>query len=101
MACITDPLKQRSTFTSVYGWATYGRPQGIFVPWDLATVDFTEIMEKMRNHYSPIFSLNALWHAFHRRSQAPGESVTQFITALREAAQDCKFRELEDMLRDW
>lgn len=97
---ITDPLKQHSTFFSVCGQATYSLAWAVLAPRDLVAVDFSEILEKLKNQYSPQPSLIALRHAFHTWSQAPGESMTGFITALWNAACDCKFGELEEMLRD-
>lgn len=97
---ITDPLKQCSTFFNVCRWVTYTVARAILVPRDLAALDFTEIIAKLKNHYSPRLSLIALQHAFHMWSQALGEFVTGFITTLRNTAWDYKFGELEDMLRN-
>lgn len=88
---ITDPSKQRSTFFSVCGMSTYSVAWAVLAPLDLANIDFTEIMKKLRNHYSPRPSLIALQHTFHTQSQAPGESMTGFVTALWNTAHDCKY----------
>ena len=37
---------------------------------------------------------------FHSRNRDSGESVTNFVTALRKLAAECEFTDLDDQLRD-
>ncbi|KAG8132948.1 hypothetical protein E2320_010761 [Naja naja] len=57
-------------------------------------------MAKLKNHYAPTPSRIARRHAFHRREQAEGESVNQFMAGLRTAALHCEFKELDEALLD-
>ncbi|KAG8123504.1 hypothetical protein E2320_018857 [Naja naja] len=57
-------------------------------------------MAKLKNHYAPTPSRIARRHAFRRREQAEGESVSQFMAGLRKAALHCEFKELDEVLLD-
>lgn len=57
-------------------------------------------MTKLKNHYAPTPSRIARCHAFHRRYQEEGESINQYVAALRTAALYCDFRYLDDVLLD-
>lgn len=39
-------------------------------------------------------------HTFHHRSQEKGETINQFVAALRVAALYCDFRDLDNVLLD-
>ncbi|XP_053258972.1 uncharacterized protein LOC128420930 [Podarcis raffonei] len=57
-------------------------------------------MEQLKGHFSPQPSVVACRNAFYAKRQAPGETITGFVTSLRQAARFCNFSELENMLRD-
>lgn len=58
------------------------------------------LLSKLKNHYAPIQSRIARRDAFHRRNQADGKSISQFMAALRSASLYCYFRVLDDVLLD-
>lgn len=63
------------------------------MPWEM-------LEGKLRSHYMPMPSQIAHHHAFHHKNQREGESIKQYVVALRMAALYCDFRDLDDILLD-
>ncbi|XP_053262781.1 uncharacterized protein LOC128422612 [Podarcis raffonei] len=109
-----EDAKKRAIFFSVCGEETFEIAQALLAPEDVATVPYKTIMERLKGHFSPQPlvvartgidreiepSVVALRNAFYAKRQAPGETITGFVTSLHQAAQFCNFSELENMLRD-
>lgn len=74
--------------------------RNLLAPQKIHSVPWETLMTKLRCHYAPIPSRIALRHAFYHRNQKEGETINQFIAALRAAALYCKFRNLDDALLD-
>lgn len=72
-------------------WALI-RPQSVqSVPWET-------LLAKLRNHYASMPSRTAHRYSFHHRNQHEGESINQYVAALRSAALYCELRDLDDVL---
>ncbi|XP_015277779.1 PREDICTED: uncharacterized protein LOC107119720 [Gekko japonicus] len=69
-------------------------------PADITTVAFKELTDKLKAHFSPQPSEIASRHAFFKRSQAPNETMAEYVAALRKAARPCNFTDVEEALRD-
>ncbi|KAI2660383.1 Transposon Ty3-G Gag-Pol polyprotein [Labeo rohita] len=55
----------------------------------------------LKAHFAPRRNIVAERHAFRKRVQAPGESIVQYVAALRDLASTCDFAAtLDEMLRD-
>ncbi len=55
----------------------------------------------LKLHFIPRRNVVAERHAFRRRSQAPGETILQYVASLWELAATCEFASNNDkMLRD-
>ncbi|XP_013921713.1 PREDICTED: uncharacterized protein K02A2.6-like [Thamnophis sirtalis] len=67
-----------------------------------AVYDLTweELTEGLQAYYAPTPSQIARRFAYRRRVQKPSESVNQFLQALRVAAAQCDFPDLEDNLAE-
>ncbi|KAG8139325.1 hypothetical protein E2320_002083 [Naja naja] len=74
--------------------------RALLAPQPLNAVTWEALMAKLKNHYAPTPSRIARRHAFRRREQAEGESVSQFMAGLRTAALHCEFKELDEVLLD-
>ena len=62
---------------------------------------FDELVEALSGHFEPKPIIIAERYHFHKRNQAAGESVAQFIAELRRLARHCEFKTfLEEALRD-
>ncbi|XP_054830333.1 uncharacterized protein K02A2.6-like [Eublepharis macularius] len=97
---LEDAELQRATFFSVCGKTTFEIARALVAPAQLQALAFSEIKDKLRDHFSPQPSEVASHHVFHKQDQAHGESVSNFVTALRKAARKCNFPDLENTLRD-
>ncbi|KAG8139180.1 hypothetical protein E2320_001944 [Naja naja] len=70
-------------------------------PQAVKAVTWEKLQEVLGNHYAPKPSRIAHHHAFQRRSQAEGESVSEYMAALGLTALQCSFRDqLDNMLLD-
>ncbi|KAL1274350.1 hypothetical protein QQF64_027164 [Cirrhinus molitorella] len=55
----------------------------------------------LKAHFAPRRNIVAECHAFRKRVQAPGETIIQYVAALRDLATTCDFSAiLDEMLRD-
>ena len=80
---------------------TYQLLGDLFAPDKPNTKSFEELVEKLKAHFQPTPTVIAETYRFHQRSQQKGETVTEYLAALRRLAKDCKFENfLERALRD-
>lgn len=61
---------------------------------------FKTIIDRVQNHFSPQPLEITCCHAFYKRDQALGESVTMLVTTLQQVVHHCSFKDLETTLRD-
>ena len=62
---------------------------------------YDDIVKKVKAHYDPQPSVIMQRYKFNTRSRAEGESVANYVAALRELAKHCDYKDtLQDMLRD-
>ncbi|KAL1468748.1 hypothetical protein MTO96_025192 [Rhipicephalus appendiculatus] len=66
-----------------------------------ATPDvYDSAVAALAKHFDITCNLVVERHRFHRRIQFPGESIQEYVTALRELAAMCSFMSQEESLRD-
>ena len=93
--------KQVPVFLSSIGSATYGTLCDLLAPSNPKDKSFEQIVDTLKGHFEPKPLVIAERFHFHRRNQAPGESITEYIAKLRRLASKCDFRAyLEEALRD-
>uniref|UniRef100_A0A2D4H803 Retrotransposon gag domain-containing protein n=1 Tax=Micrurus lemniscatus lemniscatus TaxID=129467 RepID=A0A2D4H803_MICLE len=93
--------RKKTYFLSFCGATVFDTATALLAPRAVKTVPWGELQEILGNHYSTKPSRIARHHAFRRRTQAEGETVSQYMAALGTAALHCGFRDcLEDMLLD-
>ncbi|XP_050037928.1 uncharacterized protein [Dermacentor andersoni] len=61
---------------------------------------YDEAIETLKQHFTSTSNVVAERHRFRRRMQQPGESVQEYVAALRALAVACSYVSLEDSLRD-
>ena len=62
---------------------------------------YDELVKKLTEHYSPTRSEVMQRFRFNSHSRKTGESVADYLAALRRLAEHCNYRDtLEKMLRD-
>ncbi|KAG8123181.1 hypothetical protein E2320_018510 [Naja naja] len=91
---------RRALFLNFCGKQMFDTARALLAPQPLNAVTWEALMAKLKNHYAPTPSRIAQRHAFRRREQAEGESVSQFMAGLRTAALHCEFKELDEVLLD-
>ena len=86
---------------SCCGTATYQVVKQLFAPTKLSTLSYTEVSEKLSEHFAPKPTAVIQRCKFNSRVRLPGESVSTYCAELRKLAEFCDFGDrLPDMLRD-
>ena len=73
------------------GPAMYTRLRELLAPDNLAEKSYDDLTTAFRNHYEPKRVIIAERFRFNQCSQVVGESVQEYLAALRKLATHCKF----------
>ncbi len=84
--------KQVPVFLSVIGASTYSLLRNLLAPAKLSEVPLDSLKAALKSHYEPKKVVVAERFHFHRRSQAPGESIADYVAELRRLTTHCAFR---------
>ena len=88
-------------FLSVIGSKTYALLRDLLSPVKPSEKTFDELKQVLEGHYNPKKVVIAERFRFHRRSQAAGESVVEYVAELRRVTANCDFGDyLDQALRD-
>ncbi|XP_058031613.1 uncharacterized protein K02A2.6-like [Ahaetulla prasina] len=93
-------LRKKGYFLSLCGREMFKTAKALAAPQMLRDVSWGVILDKLKNHYAPAPSRIARRHAFRRRFQKDGESVSDYVAALRSEASQCDFHDLDDALAE-
>ncbi|KAG8139302.1 hypothetical protein E2320_002061 [Naja naja] len=95
------PNRKKAYFLSFCGATIFNTATALLAPQTVKADTWEELQEVLSNPYAPNPSCIARRYAFRRRNQAEGESVGEYMTALRSATLQCGFRDhLDEMLLD-
>ena len=98
---IKDPVKQRAILLNCVGASTYRLIKTLSLPGKPSDLSFADLVQKVKTHFNPKPSVTIKRYEFNTRKQKPGESVAEYIAALRKIAEHCDYgSSLNDMLRD-
>ena len=98
---IVEPERKRAVFLSVIGASTYKVLRSLLSPNKPGDKEYTELVQKLSQHFSPPPSEIVEQTKFHSRFRKPGESVASFVAQLRSLSEHCNFGDtLEVMIRD-
>ena len=93
--------KQRAILLSGCGASTYQLIRDLVAPAKPTTKMFAELVKLVQEHHQPPPSFIVQRYNFNMRIQKEGETISQFVAALRHLSEHCKFEAtLDDMLRD-
>ena len=93
--------KQVPVFLNALGAATYGILRDLLAPATPISQPFATITNTPRRHFEPRSLIVAERYHFHKRDQAPGETIALYVAELRRLASKCAFGGyLEEALRD-
>lgn len=70
-------------------------------PNEVDSKSYDELVKVLKDHYAPKKLVVAERYSFYSRAQRPGESVSDFVVAIKHLAHSCQFGTfLKDALRD-
>ena len=95
---IDDAGKKRAVFLSVIGAATYKTLRNIVSPAKLGEKDYSELVEKLLQHFRPAPSEIIKRFKFHSCSRRLGESVATFVAELCSLAEFSNFGDTPDVI---
>ncbi len=92
--------KKVAVLLSLMGAKTYGLLRSLLTPEKPADKTFQEIVDILNEHLNPKPLVIAEKFRFHKRNQAKGESISEYIAELRRLSEHCQFGAgLADALR--
>ena len=98
---ITTDAKKRAVLLSCCGPATFRLLRSLVLPVSLDEISFENLVKKMKEHREPQPSVIVRRFKFNTRKQQAGETVAEYVAALRKAAEFCDYGDsLSEMLRD-
>ena len=93
--------KKVASFLTLGGPKIFGLAKNLLSPKSPASCSYKEIQDALKAHYKPKLIVIYERFKFYSRSQKSGESVADFLAALKALAHTCNFgTTLSDMLRD-
>ena len=88
-------------FLTLVGPKVYNLAKNLLSPREVSNCTYDEIKVALKSHYKPKVILIYESFKFYLRSQKSGESIADFVAALKALAHTCSFNTtLNDMLRD-
>ena len=97
---VKDEVKV-ATFLASIGAATYATARNLASPGKPIDMTYLALKKLLEEHFKPTPLIIAERFKFHRRNQRAGESIGDYIVALKAAASSCEFTDfLEQALRD-
>jgi len=99
---VTDEAKKRSILLTVCGTPTYKLLRSLVgSATAMDSKSFDDLTKILQDHFAPKPSEIVQRYNFYTRYRANGESVAEYVAALRQLAFHCNFGDkLEEMLRD-
>ena len=96
-----EEARKVPVFLSVIGGKTFDLLRNLLLPTNPKDKSFADLVEALKGHFEPKPIIIAERFHFHKRNQAAGESVAQFIAELRRLARHCDLKTfLNEALRD-
>ena len=92
--------KQVAVLLSNIGAKTYGLLRNLVAPKAPKEKTIEEITSLLTSHFEPTPSVIAERYRFHRRDQASGESIADYVAELRKLTTHSKFEETKDFLQE-
>ena len=98
---IEDDQKNKAVLLASVGDKTYALIKSLCLPGFPTDKKFDELVALVQEHFAPKPSEIVQRYKFYTRSRQTGETVHQFVAALRNISKDCNFgTTLNTMMRD-
>ena len=93
--------KRAAVFLNFIGARAYELLRSLLTPTLPQSLKYSEVVGLLREHYEPQPIVVAERFHFHRRNQREGESIAEYMAALRKLSTHCDFKTyLNEALRD-
>ena len=93
--------KKVPVFFRIAGGSVYALLQSLLSPVKPQEKTFEKLKAELKKHFEPKKVVIAECFNFHRRNQAPDESIAEYIAELRKLTTNCDFGDYhEEALRD-
>ena len=93
---ISEEKKVVATFLTMVGPKTYNLLRYLLQPTKPSEVKYFELQETLQNHYNLKPLVIAERFRSHKRDQREGESVSEYVTALKKLSEKCAFNTFLD-----
>ena len=98
---ITDSTRKRAILNSVVGSQTYKLISDLLAPKKPNQATYIELVDTLEKHLKPTKSSIIARFQFNSRYRRSGETIADYLAALRALASDCNYgQKLDEMLRD-
>ena len=98
---IANDIQDKATFLSLIGSQAYSLLKNLVSSTLPKDKSYADLVAALKQHYEPKPLVIAERFHFHRRSQAVGESINEYMAKLRRLSTHCKFKAfLDEALRD-
>ena len=98
---ITTDSKKVAILLSACGQSTFNTISSLVDADTLQGIKYNDLIQLLSDHYDPAPSSIVQRYKFYNRVRAEGESIANFVAALREIAKHCEYGDtLKVMLRD-
>ena len=98
---VKDDAKKVAVFLTVIGSKAYDLLHSLLAPEVPSSKKYEELVAVLGEHLNPKPLVIAERFKFHHRNQKEGETVAQYMAALRKLTERCEFKDyLEEALRD-
>ena len=98
---IDDDAKHRAILLSTCGMATYKLLRTLVAPAALTTKTFNELVKLATEHHNPKPSIIIRRFRFNTCVRQQGETITSFVTRLRDLASHCEYgATAKELIRD-
>ena len=98
---IADDKKKVAVLLTVVGTRAYELLHSLLAPTLPSEKNYDELVKALQEHLNPKPLVIAERFRFHHRNQQEGETVAQYMAALRKHSERCDFGDyLEQALRD-
>ncbi|XP_060543768.1 uncharacterized protein K02A2.6-like isoform X2 [Pantherophis guttatus] len=95
-----DDDRKKGIFLANCGSEVLDMAIDLVAPRDIEEVPWTDLLQILEEHYAPTGTPVANRFTFHQRDQKEGETIKEFVAALRQIAASCEFDHVDNAIAD-
>ena len=97
---VTEAEDKVEYFLTLIGPDAYKKLKTLVMPAKIETKTYEQLKTALTSHYKPKTKVIAERFKFYSRKQKTGETINDFVLALKLLADSCDFKDVEEALRD-